>query len=131
MNSARSVSELEDEVDNLYFAKPLIDLKDPSRLSDKYFWRFIEKGFLLLDKPKEDNYERYAQYLWQIVARAVENMKGEGFGPLKTLENHLEQYKDHPEVNWWNYKLEQLRQVFASVSKDNELQTIVERIKAG
>ena len=52
------VGDLESELHDFSFAKPLIEIKKPELLDKEHFFRIIDTGFELVEKGKK--YENYA-----------------------------------------------------------------------
>ncbi len=110
---AYTVTALEDEMSSMHLAAPLIALKDPRLLSDKYYFRLIDEGFRLLSSDKK-GYSSYAFYLFNIAASAVMEMAVLGIEPLSRLKDYLKKYEDHPEYNWWSNKMDRVQQIFVN-----------------
>lgn len=114
----REVTQFESELHNMYFARPLISLKDPDLLDSEHYFRLVEYGFDLLNREEPNRYKSYAYYLWRIVADAIKNMTLSGNKPLQALKDFLYSrgYPVNPEFNWWNYRFEELNQAILAES---------------
>lgn len=91
------------------FAKPLTEVK---------YLGFEEKFLEMLDDAMRvwgqgKQFERYAQYMWEIVYSYFDNLKEHrSYGPLKLLEAKIASFKDREGVNWLAYNTVRLRRSY-------------------
>lgn len=102
---AHSVGGLELELDNLSFAKPLIELKN-----EKYLDQFIGLLNFSLRLSKDDDYREYVNYLWRIaIAFVIRDDFLLSPNALNILKKWASGNKNSPHINWFNKRLEQAR----------------------
>lgn len=116
---AHEVGPVEDELDNMALAKPLIDLGD-----EKYLPKFIdliEYSFKVLEKNRDKKYWDYVNYLWRIVIAFVETLKEKGsFKPLLALEDWISKNTTYESSNWLFARVKELRKNYInSIGKAN------------
>ena len=104
-----SVSPQESELRDKSFASPISGLKNP-----KYkdiFLSLLQKSFEIFQKGKGD--QAYAQYLWEIVIAYFYNLREtKSYSHLKKLESYVEKNSSKEGMNWFKYKLHNLRQEY-------------------
>lgn len=115
---SHSVGLEELELDNLSFAKPLIELKDDKYL-DKFF-KLLDYSFEIISvkrsSQEEKEYWEYVNYLWKIVIAFVENLKNSGsFIPYIKLERWISKYSNLSNLNWLKLRVRSLRDTYLSV----------------
>lgn len=97
----------ENEIDYLYFAKALIELKDI-----KYIPRFLsllKYSFSILENDRNKEYWEYVNYLWKIVTTYFDGLKYQGsFKPLVTLKRFIKTNTKGDGSNWLKSRLEEL-----------------------
>jgi hypothetical protein len=122
----------EEEFGQLTFARPLIKLKDLNFLKNNFF-QLIDAGFALLKKPKTEQLESYGYYLFNVVFSAVREMGSDQ--SLTALLKYLSKFESDANINWWNQKLEELKQDLISKQKPNDISLVIklkeERSKNG
>lgn len=97
-----SVGELEMELDNLAFAKPLIHLK-----YEKYMKQFIDLLNFSLELNKDEKYKEYTNYLWRIaIAFVVRDNFFLSESAYEELKKWAQKNKETPNINWFNKRLE-------------------------
>jgi len=109
---AYTPTDAEIEVDWMYFAKPLVELKDEKYL-DKFF-ELLDYSFKVLREKKTEKdqkeYWRYINYLWRIATSFVENLKENGsFRPLLRLEEWALKHSGYENSNWLKLRIRELR----------------------
>ena len=69
---------------------------------------FTAKSFAIFQKGK--NYHAYAQYLWEIVIAHFYNLREtKSYSHLRKLESYIEKNSSEEGINWFKYKLHNLR----------------------
>lgn len=108
VGEVHEVGLIEDELDTMAFAKPLIDLEDEKYLPK--FLNLIDYSFKILKKNKDKKYLNYVNYLWRITTTFVDSLKEKGsFKPLQILENQVTKYSKYANFNWLKVKIKELR----------------------
>lgn len=106
-----AVGQLEEELNSLSFAKPLIELRDIKY--SPYFIDLLEFLLTLFSKPKEEELEPYTNYLWRVVSEFIERLKISGsFKPVMDLEKWLQRHKDVEGVNWLSARVIELKKAY-------------------
>ncbi len=104
-----NVSPQEGELHSRSFASPISELKHP-----KYTARFLsllQESFKIFQRGKD--YQSYAQYIWEIVAAYFHNLREtKSYAHLKKLESYIEKNSSEEGMNWFKYKLHNLRQEY-------------------
>jgi len=112
------------------FARPIMTLEEPKY--EKQFFDLLDYSFQLLDNHE---YQAYAEYLWGIVSAYFNNRKKErSYAPVRTLEAFVEEHSSEEGVNWFKYRLKNLKHAYLSelgkptsinqcIQKYNELKT--------
>ncbi|KKR49975.1 MAG: hypothetical protein UT84_C0016G0004 [Candidatus Curtissbacteria bacterium GW2011_GWA1_40_16] len=109
---AYTPTDAEVEVDWMYFAKPLIELKDEKYL-DKFF-ELLDYSFKILKEKKTEKekkeYWGYINYLWRIAISFAENLKEKrSFKPLLRLEKWALKHSGYENSNWLSARIYKLR----------------------
>lgn len=103
-----TVGPLENELSNLYFAKPLIELDDKKYLSK--FFTLLEFSFEKLKEPEEKNFGAYINYLWNIVIAFIRNLQAENqASALDTIKDVVKKNNDIPGASWINSRIDTLQ----------------------
>ena len=102
------VSSQEHELHDKEFADPLMKLKHPQH--EKQFLDLLSKSFVIY---KKDEYQPYAQYLWQVVCAYFDNLKEQrSYKPLMELEKVVEKHSSDEGINWFKYRLKELKRSY-------------------
>lgn len=108
---AHWVGSIEDELDTMIFAKPLIELHD-----GKYLPKFLDlltHSFKVIEEKKDKKYWNYVNYLWRIVIAFVENLKEKGsFRPLLELEDLISKNAPEKDSNWLKARIRELKKEY-------------------
>lgn len=105
------VGPIEDELDNIAFAKPLIELSNEKYLSQ--FLDLVNYSFKVSEEYRDKKYWEYINYLWRIVIAFIENLKEKGsFKPFLELEKLVLKYSNYENSNWLNARVKELRKVY-------------------
>ena len=112
---AHTPTDAEIEVDWMYFAKPLIELKDEKYL-DKFF-ELLDYSFKVLKEKKTEKekkeYWEYINYLWKIVISFVENLKeNKSFRPFLKLEDWVSKHSEYEDSNWLVARIRELKKTY-------------------
>jgi hypothetical protein len=104
-----NVGSQESELQDMSFASPITNLKDPKY---KDVFLFLLRGsFTIFKKGKA--YHAYVQYLWRIVAAYFNNLREtKSYSHLKELERYVDKNSSREGVNWFKYELHKLRQEY-------------------
>ena len=109
LKGVHCVSDIESELWDKKFAKPLMNIKEPKQ-KDK-FLNLLDASFDLLKKG--DNYWRYTTYLWEVVVAYFDNLKeARSYTHLRDLERYVEQHSTLEGINWFKGKLKELRRKY-------------------
>jgi len=112
-------SEAEMEIDYLYFAKPLIELKNKKYLAK--FLEILQRSIDIAPKAHEQKNWDYVQYLWNIVFSYADQLKEEkSIKPYLIVQSFVESNATEENTNWLWGKIYELRIryiSFISVSK--------------
>lgn len=125
---AHEVGPIENELDTMALAKPLIDLRD-----ERYLQRFLELldySFQFLKDNEDKKYRDYSAYLWRIVITFVENLKGKGsFIPLMDLESWVSEHSQYEQINWFMARIIEIKRNYLNnVNPFDKLITGVEEL---
>jgi hypothetical protein len=104
-----TVSELEGEIHNKSFAKPLMELKRQGHEDD--YLELLEEAMQIWAKGKQ--FYAYAGYLWEIVYSYFDNLKeSRSYEPLRLLERKISEMKDQDGANWLATRMVPLRRSY-------------------
>jgi hypothetical protein len=114
------VGAIENELDSMAFAKPLIQLRD-----EKYLLKFldlIDYSFKVSEKNRDKEYLSYVNYLWRIVISFVDGLKeNDSFKPLLKIETWVLKQSKYENLNWFKAKIRELRNVYINeISRINQ-----------
>lgn len=110
---AHEVGPIENELDTMAFAKPLIELRDEKYLPQ--FLALLDHSFKVIKEKDDQEYWNYINYLWRIVIAFVENLKEKGsFKPLLKLEKWISKNAPEKDSNWLKARIRELRKVYIS-----------------
>ena len=131
MGEAHQVSPLEDEMDSLSFARPLIELNNIKYLPK--FFNLLEFSFEKLKEPESKNLRPYVYYIWKIVTAFVNNLKSQGsFEPVNKLKQWMSQQDKKKGLNWLSKKVEELEKSYIDAmvmdKKTDEIISLIESI---
>jgi len=105
------VSHVELETDGMSLAQPLMKIGN-----DKYKNDFIDllnySAKILKDKKRKDVLWTYVNYLWKTVVGYFNGLENKDFGIIRELENWLDENRSIDKVNWFEGRLNTLRQVY-------------------
>jgi hypothetical protein len=106
-----TVGDLEGELHDMSFAKPLCELKDQALLPE--FLSLLGFSFELIGK--DESYHRYSQYIWKIVRDYFDNLKEtRSFNPLMQLERFVAKYARREGVNWFSAIVAEVKQSYSA-----------------
>lgn len=105
-----NVGGLEEEIGHSKtFAKPLMELKQPSH--EKDYLALLDEAMKIYARGSE--FYAYANYLWDIVYAYFDNMKeGGSYAPLRILEHKISEIKDKDGANWFASRIVTLRRSY-------------------
>lgn len=114
------VGPIENELDSMAFAKPLIQLRDEKYLPK--FLALIDYSFKVLEKNRDKKYWSYVNYLWRIVISFVDNLKKNGtLKPLLKIEAWILKQPKYETLNWFKAKIRELRNAYINeISRINQ-----------
>lgn len=97
-----SVGDFEMELDNLAFAKPLIELKD-----EKYMAKILNLLDFTLTLIEKEDYWEYVNYLWRVgIAFVVRDDFFLSDSSFSILKKWADKNKDVPNLNWFNKRFD-------------------------
>jgi hypothetical protein len=99
----------EKELKKMGFAQPIRSLKDPSYLNS--FIELLDKSFEIYQKG--DKYSDYANYLWEVIAHYLVNLKeNRNYRPLNQVEKFVMENSSRPGINWFAERLRKLKREY-------------------
>ncbi|MBD3341460.1 MAG: hypothetical protein GF353_20315 [Candidatus Lokiarchaeota archaeon] len=108
LNILQTKSSKESELNDKYFAAPILKLKEAKY--EPMFFDLLEESFIIY---KRKDQQSYATYLWEIVCSYFDNRKEERtYKPLQNLESVIQKHYTEPAINWFRYKLQELRRSY-------------------
>ncbi|MHC9542788.1 MAG: NACHT domain-containing NTPase [Vulcanimicrobiota bacterium] len=123
------VGAREEELDDKRFAYPIMKITSPL-----YFDEFLDLLRFSLSIIRDNkNYWNYAQYIWHIVVKYVDNLKYNGnYKPIQRLEKFISENSEEEGINWFRSKFKALKRgylvylgkpksIIACIKKYNEL----------
>ena len=117
---AHSVGAEEMELDTMSFAKPLINLKDPS--FQNHFLDLLNSSLTLL-RRKDNKYWPYINYLWKICVAYFENLSELGsFQPLLDLQKWSKIKLKGDKSNWLLGSISSLRVKYVNILGKKDLE---------
>lgn len=124
-SGVHSISAIEDELDHgKTFAKPLMSISSEDYISD--YLRILDEAVKLYQKG--DEYQAYAEYLWNVVYSYFEQLATKSsYQPLKLLEDKLLSYSGKKGVNWFAARMPKLRRSY--LNQIAKPKTVLEAIK--
>jgi hypothetical protein len=103
------MGDLENELDDKEFAKPLFTLK--SREHKDLFLEILERALDLLENGEE--FQSYASYLWTISVNYYKNLKQDrSYAPLHDLEAFIRKNRNRRGINWFVYNYQSLKKEY-------------------
>jgi len=102
-----SVGPIEEELDDMYFAKPLMELQE-LRFMPNYI-DLLDFSVSLLSRKDHSDYWNYINYLWRIVTQYVKGLTYlKTFEPYFKLKNWYELREGVNRINWFGKTLEDI-----------------------
>lgn len=107
------------------FAKPLMELKDPSFI-DNYL-KLLDFSFTLIKKG--EGYRTYVSYLWEVVIAYFKNLKEyRDFNYYRRLDEYVEKNKHKQDTNWFAIRLpDLLREYLTYIGKPREISECIKK----
>jgi hypothetical protein len=111
MGVFHSVGSVEEELNSMKFARPLIDLNDEKYLPS--FLNLIGYSSKILAKDRNNEYRDYVNYLWGIVIAFVEKLQNKNsFKPIIKLETWISKNNEAKNLNWLQARIRELRKIY-------------------
>lgn len=105
---AHEVGPIEDELDTMALAHPLIELRDEKYL--QHFLDLLDFSFNVPKDKQDKKYSDYVSYLWRIIITFVEKLKENGsFIPLLELENWVDAHTHYENLNWLRARVKEIK----------------------
>lgn len=124
-HGAHSVGELEMELTNMAFAKPLLELKDEAFISKMI--ELLDFSLTKIDKPE---YWEYVNYLWKIAIAFVARDKYVlSTQAVLTLRQWASDHANVHNINWFNKRLESnITEVSQKIGKITNVSEAIEKL---
>jgi hypothetical protein len=122
--TVRTISNEESELTYKKFASPIMCIKD-EKYKDLYLG-LLNFSFTLV--KKDQKYNSYCKYIWDIVLKYFENLKDTGNSKhLINLEMWIQENSTKLEdINWFKYRIQELRRIY--LNETDKPKSIIECI---